>query len=779
MTVRGRVQELRRFVSGAELLRRKPQLLRAAGCGLNLLLGFAMSAARILGGCGPFGIGMVARAGCGLGGVMCLIGACMGYLLTGGFDWGIRYVATAVLVFTAAFVFQDLKISKTEWFMPAVTAAITLVTGFLNTFELLSPIPMGVSLFTEVVLAGGSAYFFGIALSEQKWETESAELRHGVSLVIFVACLLMSVSGIEIMGVISIGRLLAVLLVLTAAYKGGATAGSAAGAAMGLAMDMVSGETPFFTMAYAFAALLSGVFSKHGRLTFVLSFVLSNAVAVIWTWGAEMRLEALYEAFAASVVFMILPASVLNYAGAVLQQVPAGSGESGLRRYTAGRVQRLSEAFRDLYETVRRNAGADTNVGDVASVFDHAADAVCISCKHRDECWTRDYMDTLTVMNDATKAMMERGRLVRSDLAPRFLDRCERSDSFISAVNAELRSLMFRRQFRSRLEENRTAAYGQYADVAEILDGLSQELSGAAGPDPLAERRMTRFLRAMDIDADVSVFRDRSGRLRAVIESNRLNALLKEADYMDKLSSVLGVRLCRPTTGAEAMSQGRLTLLEAEPLAVSVGIAAMKKKGERVSGDRGTYFKTDSGMLCVILSDGMGSGEGAAKESIGAVRILERFLRSGVEPATAMKILNSVMLLKNGEEWGYATVDLMCIDLFSGKACFYKYGAAPSYIKSGKTIRRVRGDSLAAGICAGENAMPDIVRMRFKPGSTAVIASDGVLAERDDKWLRELLGNFEGGDTKTLAKSALQGAVKHCGCTDDMTVLAVQVTARS
>ena len=52
----------------------------------------------------------------------------------------------------------------------------------------------------------------------------------------------------------------------------------------------------------------------------------------------------------------------------------------------------------------------------------------------------------------------------------------------------------------------------------------------------------------------------------------------------------------------------------------------MRKKGENVSGDRGTYFKTDAGVLCVILSDGMGTGEDAAAESVEAVQILERFL---------------------------------------------------------------------------------------------------------------------------------------------------------
>lgn len=779
MSVRGKVFELGSAVRNLDFFKSRPQLMKAAACGLYLIIGFAMSSAKVFGNCGPFGIGMVAQAGSGLGGVMCLVGASLGYLITGGFEWGIRYVATAVLVFTVAFIFHDIRISRSEWFMPAVAALLTTVTGLLNVFESSLSIPAGVQLFTEVVLAGGSAYFFGVALTDKKRETESAELRHWISLVILLACLLMSVSGIEIMGVISVGRFLALIVVLSAAFKGGATAGSAAGASMGLAMDIASGGTPFFTMAYAFSALLSGIFFKHGRLLFALSFVLSNAVAVIWTWGSGLVINALYEAFAASVIFMIIPSSALNYMGSVLQQTPPGSGEAGLRRYTSQRVRRLSEAFRDLYETVRKNAASETNDNNVAGVFDRAANTVCVRCKNKEQCWTRDYMDTLNIMNDATGVMMEKGKLARENLAQRFLDRCGSADKFIEAVNSELRSMMLRRQFRSRLEENRSAAYGQYADIAEIMAELSSELSNASGPDPLAERRLLRYLKTLDIDADVSVFRDKSGRLRAIIESGRLGTLLKTSDYMEKLSSVLGVRLCRPMTGEEATRQGSLTLLEAEPLAVSVGIAAMKKKGESVSGDRGTYFKTDQGVLCVILSDGMGSGAGAAKESQSAVRILERFLRSGVEPGTAMKILNSVMLLKNGEEWGYATVDLMCIDLFTGKAGFYKYGAAPSYIKNGKTIRRVKGDSLAAGLCAGETAAPDVVHMRLKPGSTAIIASDGILAESEDKWLRTILEGYEGGDTKNLARQTLQEAVRSCGNTDDMTVLAVQVDARA
>ena len=258
-----------------------------------------------------------------------------------------------------------------------------------------------------------------------------------------------------------------------------------------------------------------------------------------------------------------------------------------------------------------------------------------------------------------------------------------------------------------------------------------------------------------------------------VIESGRLTPLTRQEDYLEKLSQVVGVRLCRPSEEREASS--RLTLLEAEPLAVSVGVAALKKKGERVSGDRGSYFKTEAGVLCVILADGMGAGDEAARDSARVVEILEKFLRSGADPAVAMKILNSVLLLRGGDNWGFTTVDLMCVDLFTGETCFYKYGAAPSYVKSGKQIRRVKGESLAAGLASREGAAPDVVRLRLQPGSTALIASDGVVADPEDGWVKDLLSQ-EQTDMKRLARTVLRKAEELYGAGDDMTVLVMGIT---
>ncbi len=776
MKISIKAARLREQLVSGQLPQERPQLAIVIGWGLNFLLGLVMSLAVVLGSYGPFGIAAVAQAGGGLGGFSCALGASLGYLLGMSFQRGMKYVAAAVLVFTSAYVCQGLKIYKKAWFMPVIASFFTLTAGFLGAVEGVNTRPVLMPLLTETILAGGGTYFFREALSSVERDTETSDMRRGISIVILLSCMMISLSGVVIADVLSLGHLAALLIVMAAANKGGPLSGAGAGAVLGVAMDIAAGGTPYYSTSYAFSGLVSGVFSKHSRLVFVISCVLCNAASVVWTWDSGEHLRSLYEFFAASVIFMLLPGQVLNYAGAFLKPAQLSSGESGLRRYTARRLSAMSSAFKELYDTVDRQLAADVNDEDISKVFDRASDSVCGKCKNKAQCWTRDYVDTLSVFNDLSPVINSRGRIERRDLPGFFAEKCLRPDELVSAVNGELRGRMYRRQFQNRLTENRSAAYSQYADLSEILKEVSEELQNAFGPDGLSQRRLSRYLAGMDIDADISAFRDRGGRLHVIIESVALSKLTRSPNYLDELSSVVGLRLCCPK--GEESGEGRLMLLEAEPLSVSVGIATMKKKGESVSGDRGTYFKTDRGQLCVILSDGMGSGEDAAKESIAAVGILERFLRSGVEPAVAMRMLNSMMLLKNGEEWGFATVDLMCIDLFSGETAFYKYGAAPSYVKSGRTVRRVRSESLAAGLTSGTDSAPDIVKMRLKPGSLALIASDGVLAGTDDEWVRQSLAGSQEKEPKALARETLETALRQYGCTDDMTVLAVKIDSR-
>ena len=776
--IKGKLFELRRQLVTGVLPETKPQVAIALSWVLNFALGMVLSTIPLLNGTAPFGVAITARAVGGISSMMCALGASIGYLLAFGFQEGIKSVAAVVLVFTAGFVFQDARLSRKAFFMPSIAAFFTLLTAFLGYYTAEAGTVMILPLLAQTILSFGAAYFFREAFVTVEPITQTAELRRGISLTLLLACVLMALSRAVILETVSLGRVCAIALVQMVAFRGGALCGAAAGVLLGAAMDLSGGQPVFYALAYPLSALVSGVFARHGRLLFLLSYILCGALSVILFAGTALHVELLYENFFTSVIFLILPNPFLNQLGAILTLPQSSGGESGLRRYTAQRVRNMSQAFQDLYTTVDSAVRVRANDEDITQVFDRASEQICRNCKNKNECWNGSFMDTLSVFNDASVLIRQNGVLRREDLPEHFLSRCLRPNELVIAVNAELRGQVYRRQFASRLRENTAAAYGQYLDLSEILSGVSEELVNAYGPDPLAQRRLRRYLAAMDVDADVAVFRDRSGRLHILMESVKLRRLLEEPGYLDRLSDAVGVRLCRPY-GSDTKAEGRITLLEAEPLCVTVGVASMKKTGESVSGDRGTYFKTEQGILCILLSDGVGSGDSAARESVAAVRILERFLRTGIEPALAMKMLNSVMLLKNGEDWGFATVDLLCIDLFTGNAAFYKYGAAPSYVRSGKQIRRVRCESMAAGLSSDASALPDVIKMRLHPGNLALIASDGVIAEKNDAWLRKLLSESEGDNMKHLARETLKAALRQYGCTDDMTVLAVRVGQRS
>ena len=279
------------------------------------------------------------------------------------------------------------------------------VTGFMGTFVTeAAGTPVIAELSVETVLAFSGCYFFREAFHGGVPDTETGELRHGAAVLLTVACALSALSGVTVFGEVSIGRFLAVTLLMACAMKGGVLTGAAVGTALGAAMDIAGGGAPFFTMAYALSGMLSGVFSKHGRFVFALSFVLADAVAAVCAWSAGAGVAPLFEVFCASVVFLLLPGSLLNGVGVLLNPAQRGSGESGLRRYVARHVQSLSDAYGELYQAVRRNADDTVNDGDVSKVFDRAADAVCVGCASKNRCWNAEYQTTLAAMNDATSA---------------------------------------------------------------------------------------------------------------------------------------------------------------------------------------------------------------------------------------------------------------------------------------------------------------------------------------------------------------------------------------
>lgn len=778
-TLRARAARMREEMEETgRLVLRAPALVRGAECTMRFLLGAVLSGAEVFGGYAPFALGMVGASGSGLDGFAALVGACFGYLTFQGFADGLRYAAAAILIFSVAFAFYDIRPYRKVWFMPAASALMDAITGFVYLSDGGWTAQGFIFFATEVLFAGASAYFYRMAFSPwtDNREDEPLTLRQTVSLLILAGTVLLTLSRITVLGDLSLGRTAAALAVMLCAGAGGIGPGATVGVSLGIGMDLASGGLPFYSMAYALAGVMAGIFHRQGRFVTALSYVLANAVAVLWTWNSAAQISLLYEVFIASVLFLLTPQRALRQVQALLVRQTRQDTQSKARDYVRLRLERTAQAFHTLHDTLRTQfSAAPVNDNDTAAIFDRAANRVCKNCSLQLACWQRDYVTTYNALNDALGPMLERGHGEGEDFPVHFSNRCLKFPQFLSAVNEELSALYCRRQYKSRLMESRAAVCRQYGELATVLGAAAAELSAELSPDPVRERRLRQHFTALGVESEPAVFYDQAGHLRLEIQGPGLQPL-RQKEGVDKLSHLLGVplRLWEETPPR----RDRLVLVQQEPYQALAGVAARKKEGETVSGDTGTWFKREDGSLFVLLCDGMGSGPAAHRESSEAVRLLEEFLRAGVEPGEALRTLSSALALRGEVSGGFTTIDLLHLDLFTGAAAVYKYGAAPTYVRKDNTVTRFTGTSLPAGLSPGEGTAPDVNRFHLEPGDCVLMVSDGVAGGEGDAWLREKLRAFQAGSPRELTRMLLDESVRRGVGADDRTALLLRLERR-
>ena len=92
-----------------------------------MALSFALSAAQLGGTYAPCALAIVALAGPKLPGLSCLLGAAAGAFAFFDFQPGLRFLASAILIFAVNTAFYDTDIYTRRHFRPAASAAVTLL----------------------------------------------------------------------------------------------------------------------------------------------------------------------------------------------------------------------------------------------------------------------------------------------------------------------------------------------------------------------------------------------------------------------------------------------------------------------------------------------------------------------------------------------------------------------------------------------------------------------------------------------------------------------------
>ena len=329
-----------------------------------------------------------------------------------------------------------------------------------------------------------------------------------------------------------------------------------------------------------------------------------------------------------------------------------------------------------------------------------------------------------------------------------------------------------------RLAENRMAAAGQIQEMSQILEGAMERIYGTQ-EDGKLEQEIGRRMKLMGVQVEKVFFYGPRGKKRQIylVMKTRKKICVPVKKVAGVLSELLDCEMMPDRDSRTFVGQERITVLFVEGTAYNVlyGVRKAVKKGEVVSGDNFSVFWLPDGRFYAGLSDGMGSGSMACKESEMVLDLVERFLEAGFSVETAIRMMNSAMVMKGADDL-YSTVDLCKINLYTGMAKLYKIGAAATFIKRGAEVECITSQSLPVG--AQVQMDISVQETKLTGGDFVVMVTDGVLeylhVKKPEDTMQEIIESIQTNNPGILAKKIMERVMLFTGgkAKDDMTVLA-------
>lgn len=223
--------------------------------------------------------------------------------------------------------------------------------------------------------------------------------------------------------------------------------------------------------------------------------------------------------------------------------------------------------------------------------------------------------------------------------------------------------------------------------------------------------------------------------------------------------------------------QTRIKVYSSNLYKVRSGVNYVGKDGDKLSGDSYICEDLASGQTLMAISDGMGNGLAAHKESSEALKIIKSLLSLNVKPEKAIETLQHLKQYSNTDE-RFFSLDLCMIDRERKRATFYKKGATPTFIIRGRSIEMIQISQLPVGVMTDDNEHESRT-IHIEENDVIVMCSDGIFEQYHNiDELQACILSQLGKSPKLMAKNILQNTVtKHKGkIKDDMLVLTAAYT---
>lgn len=448
-------------------------------------------------------------------------------------------------------------------------------------------------------------------------------------------------------------------------------------------------------------------------------------------------------------------------------------------------VQSYSTAMAGLAKSIERMVQPDSlpKFQDCSTLGMELRHRICAPCEQYSMCFGENGEMSL-VMEELLQAAQE-GSVWEEELQKKIYTQCQRAEVLIREAESAFEKLELNESWYRRLCENREMIAGQIDAMAQVMGDCMEEEQLCDDKENWRLLQMKYHLRERGIKvSNLHCYRKKNGgcRLSMDLATRRGNCVLLR-DVLEELNhcsseTLVSIEKNRSIVGREKENYMFVTKPK---LVCDYGVAKMIQEGQEISGDSFRAGQCVPGHFVMALSDGMGSGREANRESEMVVDLLFQFARSGFAMDVTLRLMNAAMIFGADRE-RFSTLDVCCVDEYTGIVDFYKVGAHVSYIKHKKRVEIVDAQSLPMGAASLGESVPQ--RGYLEPGDCLVMLSDGVLeylrVEDPVEMLRSMIGDMEFCDGAIFSRKLMERILLFTGghLQDDMTILTLQTEER-
>lgn len=310
--------------------------------------------------------------------------------------------------------------------------------------------------------------------------------------------------------------------------------------------------------------------------------------------------------------------------------------------YTAGRLSEMARSLgllaRSCTDSLEEENGLTRE--DALAAMQMAGALVCGGCSRCNLYRDSEKEDSYYIYY-LLRAFEQKGRVEDEDMPRLFLETCRQKDDYMMHLNRNLGRATMNLEWKNRFLESRDTVMVQFRELALILDEFAHQMEQATD---ITERRAAAVTRTFRLHRAVVenmlVLEYENRRREAYLTVRMLGGKCMTArDAAELFGQAMGSGTWyapADTRNLITRQLGTIRFVETGQYRMVCGAARLPREGERVSGDNYTFINLP-GQAVLSLSDGLGSGETACRESGRVVELTQQLLEAGFSARSALK----------------------------------------------------------------------------------------------------------------------------------------------